>query len=315
MKFQQAIASVIFSVICTAPTFGMKETTLPHIPPELCKIIDEFSGKNLCYKQTNHLKPHSCLLCLATTDLTLFEEGSRPYNLLRHTTPLLAFSKVFKSLASRQAPLKSNLLLSSAIAITYSAIKSLCFSHHIDTTPDLTIKCPTNIQIDDYSKQFNVQGKSVVKRHFCKGQAFQLQRIHHYRSGYLIEYRQSSNMKLRKQQIPTPSSPLFLNLNRAKTKMGKDTPVDGSIIELEDGKVVFYLPDDDCRSEYASLPTTEKVTAFDFSYGGRIEDGYIDGRIIITGGKDGIRKWELQERENLDTIIKSMSKTTDADSD
>ena len=69
MKFYQVMAPVMLSIICTAPIFGMEETNLPHIPPEICAIIDEFSGgeqkrdaqrkffypKNSFYKETAHI--------------------------------------------------------------------------------------------------------------------------------------------------------------------------------------------------------------------------------------------------------------------
>lgn len=62
MRFQQAIAPMILSIICTITIFGPEKTTLPYLPLTLyeiidqsekyppkviCGLIDEFRGVNL----------------------------------------------------------------------------------------------------------------------------------------------------------------------------------------------------------------------------------------------------------------------------
>jgi len=75
----------------------------------------------------------------------------------------------------------------------------------------------------------------------------------------------------------------------------------GRIYELEDGEVKIYLSEMDFKSknEMSSLPTTKNITAFDVSD---------DGKIIITGGRDGIRKWELQEAEEVEKTFEKLYK-------
>ena len=75
------------------------------------------------------------------------------------------------------------------------------------------------------------------------------------------------------------------------------------IYALEDGRVNIYLCKDDYSSKnfFSRLPTTE-VTAFYVSQDGK----------IITGGKDGIHKWEPREQgtKNLQTILEEAKKDT-----
>ena len=64
---------------------------------------------------------------------------------------------------------------------------------------------------------------------------------------------------------------------------------------LKNGKVNIHLHNNhESEGKLYSLLTPEPVTIFCASRDGK----------IVTHGKNGIRTWELQERENLDTIMR-----------
>ncbi len=81
-----------------------------------------------------------------------------------------------------------------------------------------------------------------------------------------------------------PSRRSRINIFRPKCRI-EDTVKGDIMYKLENGKVNIYSLAKGKISEtwLGSLQTTEKVTVFNASY---------DGATIVTGGKDGIRKWK-----------------------
>ena len=99
------------------------------------------------------------------------------------------------------------------------------------------------------------------------------------------------NLRWRRLDRIIPSKIKNIKLKNTEARRKSDW-----FYRLENGKINIYRNKFDLQkgNKLSSLPTTEKVTAFDVSE---------NGKVIITGGKDGIRKWELLETGKLQGIL------------
>jgi len=137
----------------------------------------------------------------------------------------------------------------------------------------LSIESPVNISIRNYLNEIYILGP--ISNEGCK-----------------IEIRSLSDIRFKNIMLSKIMHEHIPWTDQAKCN--------GLIYELKNKEVNIYLPSDyRSRNKLSSLPTPENVTAFDISEGG----------IIVTAGKDGIRKWKLQPRESLYTIIESYRST------
>jgi len=169
VKFYQTIAPTILSIIYTATIFGMRETNLPHIPPEICAIIDKFSGKNDGhYKQTGHIKPYSRLLDVMTNYGSLLQCIS--YQWIDYLTYYrLPLSCLLIGLYFRFRPKFSPVLSFLIPMILIPMILSACKMVRTQLRNSrLTIKFPTKIDIDDILGTVRIHGENrkIERRSF-----------------------------------------------------------------------------------------------------------------------------------------------------
>lgn len=292
MKFYQTVVPVIFCIVYSATIFGSKKATLPYLGPDIHGLIEEFTED--LYKETTHIKPYSSFLRKVLVyhpihgdyggpsegTFEIANPGSKLGLMLVlgagifHAEVVGRWLERFNfSFAKRDL-----ILLGTSIGniFMYDLIisKLLKFRMYIESPP-------LNIFVKSDQGFFCVTGSLPVS--YTAGPDF-----------YRTECRLLSNMDLKwrrlDQIIPSKIKDIRLKNTESRKRNNWIYQLEGGEVNIYRGELNFEL-----KNKMSSLPTTEKVTAFDVSE---------DGKIIVTGGKDGIRKWELLKKRKLEKILK-----------
>ncbi len=268
--------------MCTAMIFGSERTTIADLPPlnrDVRGVIEKFRGGRGFYKQTAHVKPAPPVLRNLLDRYATFTGSAIDVAFTGSAIGIFlekAWAVRRKNLAhSKKVSPAASLIVGIGLGLSprlflYLVNKIIAKLHE----SYIYIESPPQV-LYLREKSFVVQGSIIV-----------------FRIGdepcYRTELRQLSDMKFM-ERGSYPKDPSNIKLTRNNT-----------VFALKDGRVNIYLSETYFQSKVKilSLPTKEKVTAFGVS---------ADGRIILTGGIDGIRRWELQETKSIQKIIKELS--------
>ncbi len=292
---------VILCIIYSATIFGAKKATLPYLGRDIYKLIEEFTED--LYKKTDHIKPYSSFLRKRLVYYSRYGNYGGPSDGMFEITDqawrdlgnivgagtmfLMMTMTILKDKRPDFFRANANLMNKLFGAIGIGGIGSMLAILVFDVITSVSREYrtyiesfPLNISVESNQDSFCVNGSSPVS-HLPGG------------NYYRTECRSLSNMNLKWRRLDqvTPSK-----IGDIKLKNNKSRKKNGWFYRLENGEVNIYKSKLDLQkgNKLSSLPTTEKVTAFDVSE---------DGKIIVTGGKDGIRKWELLKTKKLETIL------------
>ena len=277
VKFYRTITLVILCTMYTATVFGSEKYNYPYLGlgVDVPEIIEGFRGGRDFYKQTAHVKPYPPpLRTLLQNPFTSFTEVLSRFTLGRSIGPIVrsflgtGLTALEYSLGKylRKENFAGMYLLS--LYLVGRVVGRLSKFYTFITSPPQEII----IQKGDI---FWVKGSMPIP---C---------FPEFGNWYRLETRFLSNMKFRSRWASKAACPKDPDVRRDRN---------GKAYALENGKINIYLDEENFKLKriLGSLPTTKDVTAFDV---------FNDGKIVVTGGIDGIRKWELQRGEPLQKIL------------
>lgn len=308
MKFYQTIAPVMLSVLYTTIIFGpgKKEPAFPYVPSKICNLIGKFRGEGDFYKETGHIKPYSLWLDWLKNYTTASKQNpetreEEQKNLSKMKKQMLNFGaipsiisifflfglKILSQVLPNKRILQRLIVLNKLILGVTLIIGYGCAVIYAVVARDAGLKEGSHLSIKSPISSIAINGSSA----FILG------------SGKpSVEMISLSDMKSKKT-LPCGDAIVY-NLS-SENKIHK---TDSLIYLLKNKKVSIYLANDLLKNgkfrdkttiekKLLDLPTQKDITAFDVSK---------NGEIIITGGEDRVRKWELQKNKNLFIIIESM---------
>jgi len=279
VKFYPIIASVILCTICTmysATMFGAETTDLlPWLGPDVYALIEEFRGEDV-YKETAHTKPHPSSVTKFLFSLLVPEDWKEPYKILKRNMGFLFIGALCFWGLKRGISTSSKKLMIGAFVVLFSLL-SWKVTNKLNNIS--MIGLPVKLDIKSDKDLLCVTGESLQ---YVLGDP--LTTVH------VVEDRCLVNMDFLQRKV-------FYGSNQFQY-CKKVSANNDLIYELKNGKVKIHLPEInfESKNEIKVLPTKEFVTAFDVSG---------DRGMIVTGGRDGIRKWELQA-PNLQAILEEI---------
>jgi len=313
MKFNQNMVPVMLCIMYSATLFGAKfekKVTLSDLGPDIYGLIDEFAVD--LYKETAHIKPYPFFLRKVLSyhyqqgnyggpEDGMFEIANPNYALVAiffQGSYSVAVSMMYIGVGAILFPFLSKpvaykmfftgssiLFLGETFRQFYTRVEIYGrlyekIINRLFKSRTYIESLPLSISVDSDQDSFYVTGSLPVSY---------IPNSNYYR----MECRFLSNMNLRWRRLDQITSSKIEDI---KLRNAEPRKKNNWIYKLEDGEINIYRGELNfkLKNKMSSLPTKEEVTAFDVSK---------DGKIIVTGSKDGIRKWELQEAKKLETIL------------